>query len=134
MKLRKYQKEAARTMATCKDSITDDLHMVLGMQTEVAEIADVYKKHIAYCREIDFVNVKEELGDIVWYIANMCNLHGWDLEDILETNIHKLKLRYPNKFTREKALNRDLKAERKILENTTATNHSTFSQDTISTT
>jgi NTP pyrophosphatase (non-canonical NTP hydrolase) len=116
MEINNYQKEAARTCAIIDGDIMDDLHMVLGMQTEAAEIADVYKKHIAYKKELDLVNVKEELGDIMWYIANMCNMHGWDLRDIMQTNIDKLRARFPEKFTKEHAVNRNLDKERKILE------------------
>jgi NTP pyrophosphatase (non-canonical NTP hydrolase) len=116
MEIQTYQFKATRTLAEIDGNILDDLHMVIGMQTEVAEIADVYKKHIAYKKPIDYVNIKEELGDAMWYIANLCNIHGWDLRDILATNIAKLKSRYPEKFTEENALNRDLVIEREILE------------------
>ena len=116
MEISKYQAEAARTCANIDGGILDDLHMVLGMQTEAAEIADAYKKTIAYKKELDLVNVKEELGDILWYIANMCNMHDWDLRDIMQTNIDKLKARYPEKFTEEHAINRNLEKEREILE------------------
>lgn len=116
MNIKTYQQKSARTCATLGDLFQDSLHMVLGMHTESAEIADVYKKALAYKNPVDFVNVKEELGDLMWYIANMCNIHGWNLEDILDTNITKLEARYPEKFTTEKALNRDLSAEREILE------------------
>jgi len=116
MEINTYQVKAARTLAKIDGNILDDLHMVLGMQTEVAEIADVYKKNIAYKKLIDYVNIKEELGDAMWYIANLCNMHGWDLRDILDTNIAKLEARYPEKFTEEQALNRNLTVERNILE------------------
>ena len=116
MEIQTYQFKATRTLAKIDGNILDDLHMVLGMQTEVAEIADAYKKHIAYKKPIDYVNIKEELGDAMWYIANLCNIHGWDLRDILATNIAKLEARYPEKFTEENALNRDLVIEREILE------------------
>jgi NTP pyrophosphatase (non-canonical NTP hydrolase) len=87
MEIQTYQFKATRTLAEIDGNILDDLHMIIGMQTEVAEIADVYKKHIAYKKPIDYVNIKEELGDALWYIANLCNIHGWDLRDILATNI-----------------------------------------------
>lgn len=116
MEINDYQKAAKRTFVDLENSLLNDLHMVTGMVTESAEIADAYKKHFAYGKELDLVNIKEELGDIMWYIACMCELHGWDLRDIMATNIAKLKARYPNKFTSENALNRDLKVERNILE------------------
>ena len=34
----------------------------------------------------------------MWYVAMMCHSFGWELDDILEMNIEKLKLRYPNGF------------------------------------
>jgi len=131
MEINEYQLKAARTNAQLENHLMDNLHMVLGMQTESAEIADVFKKHIAYKKEIDWVNIKEELGDVMFYIANMCNINGWDLRDILETNIKKLEARYPEKFNEENALNRNLDKERGILEQTptgirTITSHVDF--------
>lgn len=117
VEIKEYQELSKRTMVQLETPLMDDLHMVLGMDTEQSEIADVYKKHIAYGKELDLVNIKEELGDLMWYIANLCNLHGWDLREIMHTNISKLQARYPEKFDSDKAINRDLDKERKILEN-----------------
>jgi len=90
--------------------------MALGMQTEAAEISDVFKKKLAYNKDIDWVNVKEEIGDLMWYIMNLCTFNNFDLEEILQTNIDKLRVRFPEKFTEENALNRNLEQERKTLE------------------
>ena len=129
MNINDYQLKAARTCAKIDVAIMDDLHMVLGMQTEAAEIADVYKKTIAYRKPLDFVNIKEEVGDLMWYVANLCNMNGWDLREILDTNIAKLEARYPEKFTEEQAINRDLGAERQVLEGATITQHINFAID-----
>jgi NTP pyrophosphatase (non-canonical NTP hydrolase) len=86
------------------------------MLTEVGELADVFKKEMAYGKPVDWVNVKEEVGDLLWYVSNFCNVNGFDLEEILQTNIDKLQARYPKKFTQENAINRDLDKERTILE------------------
>ena len=113
---REYQENAKKTMAKLPIRDWDEIHMVLGMVTEAGELADVYKKYIAYIKPIDYVNVKEELGDLLWYIANMCNILDLSLEDIFEINIAKLKARYGESFSEEKANTRDLLHERKILE------------------
>jgi NTP pyrophosphatase (non-canonical NTP hydrolase) len=105
-----------RTLAELNAPLEDDLHMILGMLTEVGELADVFKKYMAYQKQIDWVNVKEEVGDLLWYVSNFCNINGFDLEEILQTNINKLRARYPEKFTQENAINRDLDKERTILE------------------
>ena len=81
-----------------------------------AEISDVFKKKLAYNKDIDWVNVKEEIGDLMWYISNFCNLNNWDLREILNTNIQKLKIRFPEKFEENQAINRNLEQERKTLE------------------
>ena len=44
MEIQEYQGKASRTMANLNSPLLDDLHMVLGMQTEVAEIADFEKE------------------------------------------------------------------------------------------
>lgn len=50
------------------------------------------------------------------FLCRLCYYFGFTPEVVAETNINKLKARYPEKFTSEKALNRDLDTERKILE------------------
>lgn len=116
MTLKEYKIESKRTCPKLSTNSEDLLHMALGMQTEAAEISDVFKKKLAYNKDIDWVNVKEEIGDLMWYIMNLCTFNDFDLEEILQTNIDKLKARFPDKFTEEKALNRNLQVERKILE------------------
>lgn len=71
------------------------LHVVLGLQTESGELADVVKKHIFKQRPIDEVNLAEETGDILWYIAVLCDEFGWTFEELMDLNIKKLKSRYP---------------------------------------
>jgi NTP pyrophosphatase (non-canonical NTP hydrolase) len=116
MNTKEYQKAAIRTFPKLSSTFDDELHMVMGLSTEAGEVMDIYKRKLAYNKNIDYVNLKEELGDILWYVANLCNIHNWDMEDIMDININKLKVRFPEKFTEFHALNRDLIEERKILE------------------
>ena len=93
------------------------IHATLGLASEVGELADMLKKHIIYKRELDKINVLEESGDLSWYQALGLSAVKMTMEDALEKNIAKLKLRYPdNEFTLEAATKRDLAAERKVLE------------------
>lgn len=116
MNLKEYSKNVENTRAELESKGVNNLHMLLGIVSEAGELVDVFKKNIAYGKEIDWVNVKEEIGDLMWYIVGFCNINGWDLNQILETNSAKLKERYPDKFSEDKALNRNLDAERKVLE------------------
>lgn len=118
MEVNEYMELASRTDAPLADNYDKlhAVHMVMGMQTEVGELVDVYKKNLAYGKPIDEANEKEEIGDLMWYIACHCKNKGWDLGEIMATNIAKLQARYPEKFTSEKAINRNLVREREILE------------------
>jgi len=116
MEISQYQIETKRTLANLETNPLDILHMCLGLQTESAEISDVFKKKLAYNKDIDWINVKEEIGDLMWYISNFCNLNNWDLREILDTNIEKLKIRFPEKFEEKQAIYRNIEQERKTLE------------------
>jgi NTP pyrophosphatase (non-canonical NTP hydrolase) len=97
-------------------------HYAFGLATETGEVQDILKKRLAYGKPIDTVNLKEELGDVLWYIARLCDLFGVTFEELMETNIAKLKARYGEKFTEDAALNRNLSNERQVLESKEAKN------------
>jgi NTP pyrophosphatase (non-canonical NTP hydrolase) len=91
------------------------LHVAFGLVTEAGEFADTIKKYIFYGKKIDRTNMVEEIGDLLYYIAIFCDIFETDFEKIMELNNKKLQSRYGEKFSREKALNRDLEEEKKIL-------------------
>ena len=92
------------------------IHAAMGMQTESAEFTDALKKAIFYGKTLDVPNLKEELGDLLWYVSIAMDELGTSYEQEMARVNKKLKARYPEKFTTEKAINRDLQKERKILE------------------
>lgn len=92
------------------------LHSFVGLETETAELQDALKKHVFYGKPLDRVNLKEELGDLMWYIGVACDELGISLEEVMEKNINKLRKRYGDKFTEKAALERNTDAERKVLE------------------
>lgn len=92
-------------------------HALLGICTEAGEIGEVLDRGIKDCGQLDTVNILEEFGDIDWYKAIAFDEMGVDPHDPLEAIINKLQLRYPNKFASDAAINRNLEAERKSLEN-----------------
>jgi len=91
-------------------------HAAMGLATEAGEFVDMIKKHIYYGKALDVVNAKEELSDCSWYIALALNELKTTMNEVLTLNINKLKLRYPAKFSSEAAINRDVVAERELLE------------------
>jgi len=116
MLIKEYVELAERTRSQLNNQQLDNIHMALGLVTEAGELADVFKKNLAYNKSIDWINVQEEMGDLMWYIAGLCNINNFDIEQILQVCIDKLRSRYPEKFDEDKAINRNLEDERKILE------------------
>lgn len=57
-------------------------HSSTGVFTEFGEIVDNLKRHLFYKKDIDIVNLKEELGDICWYFAIIFNQFGIKPEPI----------------------------------------------------
>lgn len=53
MTLKEYKIESKRTCPNLNTNAENLLHMALGMQTEAAEISDVFKKKLAYNKDID---------------------------------------------------------------------------------
>lgn len=66
----------------------------LGLAGETGEVLEVVKKSIRDEKPIDITHLKEELGDVVWYIANICTIFNLDLQEVIDENINKLSIRY----------------------------------------
>jgi NTP pyrophosphatase (non-canonical NTP hydrolase) len=114
--LNQYQELALRTAPQGVSLSHDRTHAAWGLVDEVGEIAKALKKEHAYGKVVDVTNLIEEIGDCQWFIALMCRALGVSLEEVAKRNIAKLSARYPERFTQERALNRDLLTERAILE------------------
>ena len=92
------------------------LHAIVGIATESGELMEAVHNKLSVQTPLDNVNLQEEVGDLNWYEAILIDELGADWDEIRERNIAKLKARYPDKFSSESAINRDVKVERKILE------------------
>lgn len=54
-----------------QDKEKDVLHCLLGISSELGELESALKKHIGYGKELDLVNVKEEIGDLLYFIFRL---------------------------------------------------------------
>lgn len=109
MDFNEYLKESARTMAPVihPDNVkTETLHGIIGVASEAGELLDAVKKSLFYGQPLDLENIREESGDILWYLAAVLRSEGWNFEEIMQENIDKLKLRYPEQFSQEAAYER----------------------------
>ena len=71
----------------------------LGLSGETGELNDMIKKAIFHGHELEEEKLKKELGDIMWYVAMMCESFGFGMDEIMQMNIDKLKARYPEGFS-----------------------------------
>ena len=113
-----YIKKVLRTVSSGfhTDKVSNEIiHAAMGISTEANEILDAVKKTLFYGKPLDKVNLKEEMGDCFWYLALLANELGVSFEEVMETNIAKLKARYPDKYTDELAINRNVEVEYEIL-------------------
>lgn len=102
-----YQKLAARTIKMTLNRLEVENHALFGMASEVGELHGIFQKCYQGHTIVDD-HIKKELGDLLWFVAEFCTVYGWNLDDIMQMNIDKLKARYPEGFSEEKSLNRKI--------------------------
>jgi NTP pyrophosphatase (non-canonical NTP hydrolase) len=107
-----YDVAAARTARRAPgeelDPRTHLAVMALGLTGEAGEVADLIKKHIGHGHPLDSVKLVKELGDVLWYLAAICDALNTSLDHVAVTNIEKLKARYPDGFTHAASNNRSV--------------------------
>lgn len=91
------------------------IHAILGKFTEAGELLEALKACMNG-EAFDRVNAVEEIGDGFWYDAILLDEMASDFMDAQRINIAKLRARFPDKFEAVQANERDLTAERAILE------------------
>ena len=113
MKLNEYQQKA---MTTCMASCDNFAYMMLNLVGELGEFASKVAKQIrkenvevidndlfenkwmGHELDADFrpefkAELRKEAGDMLWQLAGLCHVMGWDLEDVAAENLEKLAAR-----------------------------------------
>ena len=96
--LREYQdlcKLSAKKFDTPEKEI---LTWGLGVAGEAGDVASCIMKTYAHDND-QKAGIKENIGDALWYAAMICNFFDWDMQELLDENIEKLRKRYPQGFT-----------------------------------
>lgn len=99
MELEKYQRECLRTANFTGTSTEIVCKMCLGIAGESGEIVDYLKKVGFHGHIFEKEKLKNELGDLMWYMTVLDDYFGTNMKDVLSANIEKLKKRYPNGFS-----------------------------------
>lgn len=110
-----YQNAAQRTLPILLEKKDNINHMLFGLITEVGELVDTHKRALAYKTELDMLNIEEEMGDILWYLAGLATFYKLSLNNVASKNIAKLRTRFPEKFEEVLAVNRNTDEERRTL-------------------
>jgi NTP pyrophosphatase (non-canonical NTP hydrolase) len=98
MDLREYQNEGAKTDQVPEGKEYNMIVPLLGLAGETGSLLTEYKK---YLRDKDAYRIfneriAEELGDILWYVANIATKFGLDLDEIAKNNLTKIRGRWQN--------------------------------------
>jgi NTP pyrophosphatase (non-canonical NTP hydrolase) len=105
MSFDEYQALARRTQNTelTKDERIN--HALLGIAAEAGEICGIYQKKYQGHR-VYFGDVAKELGDLLWFCAELADCLDVGLGAVATANIEKLKIRYPSGYTAKDSLER----------------------------
>lgn len=106
MNFKEYQENMKRTAGSCELTNENLCFCAMGISGEAGEVTDYLKKVVFHDHNLNKEKVLEELGDVLWYVACTAEILGFNLEQIAEMNIEKLKKRYPYGWDPEKSKNR----------------------------
>lgn len=98
MTFTEYQQEAKRTSAAPWPERERLMVQTLGLCGEAGEVADMVKKATWHGKPIDRTKLQDELGDVLWYLADIATACGLSLDEIASENLDKLQKRYPSGF------------------------------------
>ena len=96
MNFQTYQKKA-RLTAQYPNLGSNNIYPTLGLVGEAGEVAEKVKKVIRDKKGIfdeeSKKGIKKELGDVLWYLSNLCDEFNFSFEEVAIQNLEKLSLR-----------------------------------------
>ena len=106
MNFTEYQALARRTQNTSLTLPARRNHALFGMAAEVGEIQSMFQK-VFQGHTLDTDHLRHEIGDLLWFVGELCDVFKFDLGDVAAANIDKLKKRYPKGFEADRSLHRE---------------------------
>ena len=96
MELNDYQRESRKT-ALYPNVGRNAIYPTLGLVGEAGEVADKIKKILRDNKGVFDLDSKEaiklELGDVLWYVAQLSSELGYELNEVASANLSKLSSR-----------------------------------------
>ncbi|MFC7298965.1 nucleoside triphosphate pyrophosphohydrolase family protein [Herminiimonas aquatilis] len=106
MNLNVYQQEAQKTdrVPLRGQSGHDIIVPLLGLAGEAGELLSEYKKHLrdGSAHQLFKERISEELGDLLWYVANVATKFDLTLGEIADSNLKKTRDRWGDQDTSAK--------------------------------
>lgn len=105
MTMNEYQEAAARTIRM--DLTMDQAlqHGLYGLGAETGEVLGIYQKDLQG-HDVSDDHLRKELGDVLWMVAEICTAKRFNMDDVAQLNIDKLKRRYPEGFDPDRSMHR----------------------------
>lgn len=101
-----YQNQAARTRNPALDPEQHLANAALGLAGETGEIVEQIKKHLFQGHDLDHASLAKELGDVLWYLADLATTLDMSLSLVASQNISKLRERYGDSFDPQRSRER----------------------------
>ncbi len=81
------------------------LNATLGLG-EAGELQNIIKKQVFHGHAPVYNDILDEVGDVLYYLDWLLDLHSFTLNDAMHANVSKLAKRYPNGFSADASINR----------------------------
>lgn len=102
-----YQELAMRTKNPEINGYDSLRNAAYGLNGEAGEVIDLLKKYEFQGHKLSRIDIVDELGDVLWYVALACDALGLQMDYIMAHNVEKLKERYPDGFDTDRSVNRE---------------------------
>ncbi len=92
--IKEYQETCKMTAKKCENDKLEICNWGLGLAGEAGDVVSCIKKVVFHENEMIKDGIRENVGDMMWYTAMICNFYDWSLDEILGENLEKLEKRY----------------------------------------
>ena len=107
MDLDTYRRDVRRTVRPELSQHERLLIGGLGLASEAGEVANALNHQLHFGHPPDPDRLRDELGDVLWYLVFLCDTLDLSLEDVMAANADKRRQRYPDGFNTERSMNRE---------------------------
>jgi NTP pyrophosphatase (non-canonical NTP hydrolase) len=85
-----------------------------GLLLSASKLLDMDKKTFAYGKVYTKADKVNAMMSVFYYVTKLAEEHQVDLSEAMDLNIKKLRVRFPDKFVSDQAINRDVEKENKV--------------------